>query len=328
MDRRTFTQAALGELMPSVLRTAHAQQQIKSASGFPDRPIKLVVPYPAGGVVDIVMRAVTEPLSYDLAQRIVIENRPGADGRIGIDAVAKAPADGYTLIAATPILAVGEHLMAEMKGRSREFAGVCAFAAPPSVFVVNSDVPATTLQEFIELARKRPGFYNAANPSTGSTMHLAQELFFENAGIALTNVNYKGQPQSLADLGQGTVHFGLLSQDLALTLIQTGKVRPLAMNMVARTRALPQVPTVAEAGFPDILVRSWYGVAVPVATPLPVRQFLDEQFQRNMKQPAVREKLDAMECEILGLDGAHFDELIQSEYKRWGALIKTRNIHI
>ncbi|PRY99584.1 tripartite-type tricarboxylate transporter receptor subunit TctC [Jezberella montanilacus] len=328
MNRRIFTQVSLGALLLSAFNRSQAQQNIKSASGFPDRPIKLVVPYPAGGVVDIVMRAVTEPLSYDLAQRIVVENRPGADGRIGIDAVAKAPADGYTLIAATPILAVGEHLMAEMKGRSSEFAGVCAFAAPPSVFVVNSDVPATTLKEFIELARKKPGFYNAANPSTGSTMHLAQELFFEHAGITLTNVNYKGQPQSLPDLGQGSVHFGLLSQDLALTLIQTGKVRPLAMNMVARTRALPEVPTVAQAGFPDILVRSWYGVAVPAATPMPVRQFLDEQFQRNMKLPAVREKLDAMECEILGLDGAHFDELIQSEYKRWGELIRARNIHI
>ena len=159
-------------------------------------------------------------------------------------------------------------------------------------------------------------------------MHLAQELFFETSGISLTNVNYKGQPQSLPDLGQGTVHFGLLSQDLAMTLIQTGRVRPLAMNMIARTRTLPEVPTVAEAGYPDILVRSWYGVAVHALTPPPIRQFLDEQFQRNMKQAAVRDKLQAMECEILGLDGTRFDDLIQRESKRWGDLIKTRNIHV
>ena len=140
MKRRQFTQSAIAALASAPLGQVFAQTGLKSATGFPDKPIKLIVPYPAGGVVDVVMRLVTDPLSNQLAERIVVENKTGADGRIGLDFVAKAPADGYTLLAATPLVSVGEHLMADMKGRVNDFVGICAFAAPPSVYVVSSSV--------------------------------------------------------------------------------------------------------------------------------------------------------------------------------------------
>ena len=294
MKRRQFSQAALAALALSPLGSVFAQTGLKSATGFPDKPIKLIVPYPAGGVVDVVMRLVTDPLSNQLAERIVVENKTGADGRIGLDFVAKAPADGYTLLAATPLVSVGEHLMADMKGRVNDFVGICAFAAPPSVYVVSSSVSATTMKELVALAKAKPGELNVANPGAGSSIHLAQELFFEKAGINLTNVNYKGQPPSLLDLAEGRVQFGIISQNLALPMIKTGKIKPIAVNASARTRSLPNVPTVSEAGFPDILVRSWYGVAAPAATPKPVIQFLNDQFQRTMADPSVRAKLEGL----------------------------------
>ena len=325
MDRRQFhLQLLLAGLVPGMARAGTAP----SPDGYPDRPIRIVVPYPAGGVVDVVLRAVCDPLSNALPQRIVIENRPGADGRIGLDAVAKAPADGYTLLGAAPILAVGEHLMPEMKARSKDFVGVCGVAAPPTVFVVHDTVPARTLKEFVALAAARPGEFNAANPGTGSSIHLAQELFFERTGIRLTNVSYKGQPPALLDLGSGLLQFALISQSLVLPLIQSGKVRALAVNAAARTRSLPEVPTIAQAGYPDILVQSWYGIAAAAKTPTPVVEWLSQQFQRALAMPEVRARLAATDAEILALDAARFTELIAVETRRWGALIHKRGIRL
>ena len=325
MDRRQFhLHLLLAGLVPGMARAGTAP----SPDGYPDRPIRIVVPYPAGGVVDVVLRAVCDPLSNALPQRIVIENRPGADGRIGLDAVAKAPADGYTLLGAAPILAVGEHLMPEMKARSKDFVGVCGVAAPPTVFVVHDTVPARTLKEFVALATARPGEFNAANPGTGSSIHLAQELFFERTGIRLTNVSYKGQPPALLDLGSGLLQFALISQNLVLPLIQSGKVRALAVNAAARTRSLPEVPTIAQAGYPDILVQSWYGIAAPAKTPAPVVEWLSQQFQRALAMPEVRARLAATDAEILALDAARFTELIAVETRRWGALIHKRGIRL
>lgn len=325
MDRRQFhLQLLLAGLVPGMAHAGTAP----SPDGYPDRPIRIVVPYPAGGVVDVVLRAVCDPLSNALPQRIVIENRPGADGRIGLDAVAKAPADGYTLLGVAPILAVGEHLMPEMKARSKDFVGVCGVAAPPTVFVVHDTVPARTLKEFVALATARPGEFNAANPGTGSSIHLAQELFFERTGIRLTNVSYKGQPPALLDLGSGLLQFALISQNLVLPLIQSGKVRALAVNAAARTRSLPEVPTIAQAGYPDILVQSWYGIAAPAKTPAPVVEWLSQQFQHALAMPEVRARLAATDAEILALDAARFTELIAVETRRWGALIHKRGIRL
>lgn len=325
MNRRQFhLRLLLAGLVPGMARAGTAP----SPDGYPDRPIRIVVPYPAGGVVDVVLRAVCDPLSDALPQRIVIENRPGADGRIGLDAVARAPADGYTLLGVAPILAVGEHLMPEMKARSRDFVGVCGLAAPPTVFVVHDTVPARTLKEFVALAAARPGEFNAANPGTGSSIHLAQELFFERTGIRFTNVSYKGQPPALLDLGSGLLQFALISQSLVLPLIQSGKVRALAVNAAARTRSLPEVPTIAQAGYPDILVQSWYGIAAPAKTPVPVVEWLSQQFQRALAMPEVRARLTATDAEILALDAARFTELIAVENRRWGALIHKRGIRL
>ena len=325
LQRRHFNALALLGATPG-LSWAQAATRPMGPGGFPNKPIKLVVPYPAGGVVDVVMRAVSDPLSAELPQRIVVENRTGADGRIGVTAVAQAPADGYTLLSATPIISVGEHLMPDMAGRSKEFAGLCCFAAPPSVFCIWSGLPAKTLAEFITLANAKPGEFNAANPGAGSSIHLGQELLFERTGLKLTNVTYRGQPPALIDMAEGRVHFGLISQNLALPLIQSGKLRALAVNAGKRTRSLPDVPTIAEAGHAPALVQSWYGVAAPAKTPAPVLAYLAEQFMQTMGQAGTRAKLEGMDAEIMALSPAAFDALIAAEHLRWGELIRKRGI--
>ena len=307
-------------------QSALAQTRPTGPGGFPNKPIRLIVPYPAGGIVDIVMRAVADPLSAELPQRIVVESRSGADGRIGLTAAAQAPADGYTLVAATPIIAVGEHLMTDMAGRSKDFVGLCAIAAPPTVFVAWSGLAVKSLREFVAMAAAKPDEMNVANPGSGSSIHLGQELLFERAGIRVTNISYRGQPPSLIDMAEGRVHFGLISQSLALPLIQSGKLRPLAVSAAKRTRSLPEVPTVAEAGFADVLAQSWYGVAAPAKTPAAIVNYLVDQFMRTLAQPDTRSRLEAMDAEILALPGAAFDALIESEWKRWGELIRKRGI--
>lgn len=326
-NARVLAAAATTAGLPLLSRPASAAVG-HGPGGYPDRPIKIVVPYPVGGIVDTLLRAVCDPLSSELPQRLVIESRPGADGRIGLDAVAKAAPDGYTLLGASPLLAVGEHLMPDMKGRVREFAGVCCIAAAPTVFVVHTSVAARTLKEFVALAHAKPDDLNVVNPGTGSSIHLAQELFFERTGVKLTNVNYKGQPPSLLDLASGQVQFALISQSLVLPLIQAGKLRALAVNAAARTRSLPEVPTVAEAGYSDALVQSWYGVAAPSKTPAPLVAWLSQQFQRSMARPDVRAKLAALDADMLALDAAGFDALIERERQRWGELIRRRKIQI
>lgn len=323
MDRRRFTAATVAStLAPWV----HAQGRAPGPEGFPKQPIKVIVPYPAGGVVDVVVRTVTDPLSAALPQRVLVENRTGADGRIGLNAAAQAAPDGYTLVSATPLIAVGEHLMPDMAGRSKDFAAVCAIAAPPSVFVLWSGHPARDLKELIAWATARPNELNVANPGSGSSIHLGQELLFDRTGLQVTNITYRGQPPSLIDMAEGRVHFGLISLNLALPLIQNGRLRPLAVNAARRVRALPQVPTIAEAGYPEALVQSWYGLAAPARTPAPVVSWLGEQCLQTLAQPEVRAKLEGMDADLMTMPGPEFDRLIEREFKRWGELIRKRGI--
>ncbi|SCU75829.1 conserved exported hypothetical protein [Cupriavidus necator] len=330
MNRRQFTistmQAALGLSVPAWLPAAARASAPLPPAGYPGRVVHAVVPYPAGGVVDITIRTATDRMSLAMPQRILVENRPGADGKIGVEAVSRAEPDGYTLLAATPVLSVSESLYPQTSIRVRDFRAIGAVAAVPAIFVVADSVPARTLAEFVAWARERPGRINVPNPGTGSSIHLGQELFFEATGIKAVNIGYKGQPPSVPDLGQGQLHFALLSQSIALPLIKAGRVRALAANAGQRTQSLPEVPTIAEAGYPGVLVRSWYGLAAPARTPDKVIAYLSGVLQQAMATADVRGKLAGLDAEILALDAPAFGRLIAAEQVRWAALIKARNI--
>lgn len=332
MNRRAFGKTALQTAvmlsapgwLPALARaanTAHA-----GPGGFPNKPLRAVVPYPAGGVVDVTLRPVLDRMSLDLPQRVVVDNRPGADGRIAIEFATRAPADGYTVLGVSPVLTVAQTLYPASGIRVQNFRALGAVAAMPSVFLVHESVPVKTLKEFAAWAKARPGELNVPVPGNGSSLHLAQELFFESTGIHVTNVGYKGQPPSVPDLAAGQLQFALVSQNLALPMIQAKRLRPLAVNAMKRTRSLPDVPTIAEAGFPDALVQSWYGLAVHAGTPQPIVDYLGATLQAAMATADVRSKLAALDAEILALDARRFDSLMQSESTRWATLIKARNI--
>ncbi len=324
MNRRQFSAAGALGLAGAWMPWARASAR----SGFPDRPLTVVVPYPAGGITDIYVRAVTNELGRELGQPVVVDNRTGADGRIGVDRVMHAPADGYTLLAATPLLAVGHSLGSDFRFKPSDFAGVGAIASQPAIVLAANDLPVKTLAELVAYAKDRPGRLNVPHPGRGSSIQLAQELFFQAAGITVNDVPYKGQPPALNDLAAGNLSFAMIHQAMALPMIQAGRVKALATNAGNRTRSLPDVPTVVEAGYPSILVRSWCGLVAAAATPAAVIERLSAAMRAAMASPSVRDRLGGTDSEIMDMSGGRFLEMIEEDSVRFGRLIRERKLGV
>src|SRR5947208_2848350 len=258
-------------------------------SEYPNRPIHVIVPYPAGGIVDIVARAVTEQVGRDLKQAIVVESRPGANSNIGTSAVARSDPDGYTWLVTGPAVLVNPALYKDAGWDAmKDFKCVGLAVWNQSVAVVNPSLPVKTIGEFVELARGKPGQFNFGNPGTGSSIDLSAQKLFQVAGIKLTNVGYKGQPQALIDLMTGLMHFEIVSLELALPHIIAGSVKPLAVLTPKRVTDLPNVPTIAEAGFAEAAYVPWYGIYVPSATPEALVNKINEAINKALQHPDVQ----------------------------------------
>jgi tripartite-type tricarboxylate transporter receptor subunit TctC len=286
----------------------------------------VIVPYPAGGVVDLVTRSVTDRLATVLKQPFVVEPRPGANGNIGTEAAARAPADGYTLLTASPSTVTQPLLSQTARYRFTDFAGVGLIGAPPNLFVVSPSLPVKTLRELVDYAKSRPGQLSVTNPGIGTSNHLGQELFFSQTGLQLVDVRYPGQPQMIADLASGQVHFGLLTGGLALPHLREGRLRALAISAPKRWAEIPDVPTVAEAGFPDAMFLPWYGLVAPAGTPRPIVRRLSDEILAALQNPDVAARLDKMGTQVTPRSAEDFDALMRSENERWGRLIRERNI--
>ena len=298
----------------------------QAQEAWPSKPVRTIVPFPAGGVVDLVTRAVTDRLATVLRQPFVVEARPGANGNIGTEAAARAPADGYTLLTASPATVTQPLLSNTARHKASDFVGVGLIGAPPNLFVVSPSVPVRTLRELVEYVRARPGQLSVTNPGVGTSNHLGQELFFSLTGLQMINVRYPGQPQMIPDLASGQVHFGLLTQGLAMPHIKEGRLRALAIGAPSRSRDLPDVPTTAEAGFPEATFLPWYGLVAPAATPRPVIRRLSDEILAALKEPEVIARLDKMGTQITPASAEDFDALIKSEQDRWSRVIRERNI--
>src|SRR5476651_464462 len=234
---------------------AHAQ------ANYPVRPIHIIVPYPAGGIVDIVARTITEQIGRDWKQSIVVEARPGANSNIGTSAVARSDPDGYTWLVTGPAVLVNPTLYKDAGWEPMQgFKCVGLAIWNQSVAVVNPAMPAKTLAEFVELARSKPGQFNFGNPGTGSSIDLTAQKLFQAANIKLANIGYKGQPPALIDMMTNLMHFEIVSLALALPHIKDGKIKPLAVFTQKRVPDLPDVPTIAEAGYAEASYVSWYGI--------------------------------------------------------------------
>ena len=318
MKRRVILQA--GAAAPWLAGLAAAQE------AYPSKPIRLVVPYPAGGVVDIVARTVAERMAAGLKQPIVVEARPGANANIGAEAVARSPADGYTLLMVSTYLATNPVLAQGVRWKPSDFTGVGLIGAPPNLFVVPASLPVRSLKELVEYARARPGKLNVSNPGIGSSNHLGQELFFSLTGIDMIDINYKGQPPMMADLFSGLVSFGLVTQALAMPHVKDGKLRALAIGAPRRSPELPDVPTVAQAGYAEASFLPWYGIAAPAGTPREIVQRLSDELQKALAAPETIARLEKMGTQITPGSAEELDALIQREIVRWGRIIRERNI--
>jgi tripartite-type tricarboxylate transporter receptor subunit TctC len=319
--RRRLLGAAAGTVPVGLLPGAARAQD-----AWPSKPIRVIVPFPAGGVVDLVVRSVTDRLAQTLKQPFVVEARPGANGNIGTEAAARAPADGYTLFAATPATVTQPLLAQTAKFKTADFVGVGLIGAPPNVFVVTPSLPVKSMRELVDHVKANPGKLSVTNPGVGTSNHLGQELFFSLTGLQMVDVRYPGQPQMIPDLASGQVQFGLVTAALARPHILEGRLRGLAISAPRRWSDLPDVPTVAEAGFPSAMFLPWYGLAAPAGTPRPIVKRLSDEIAAALTVPEVTARLDKMGTQVTPGSAEDFDALLRSETERWTKVIRERNI--
>ena len=296
-----------------------------SAQNYPSRPIRLVVPYPPGGPLDIMARAIGQKLTEAWSQPVVVDNRAGDGGNIGAELVAKSPADGYTLLlGAVATHAINPTLYGKVPyDPVKDFAPVALVAQVPNILVVNPSVPARSVKELIELARARPGYLNFGSGSTGSTGHLAGELFNAMAGVQMVHIPYKGGAPAMADLLAGQVQLMFDNLANALPNVRAGRLRALAVTTLARSPAIPDLPTIAESGLPGFDLTTWFGLMVPAGTPPEIVIKLNAGIARALNAKDMRERLEKMGAEPPADNTPeHFAAFIRAEAAKYAKVVK------
>ena len=298
---------------------------LASAQAWPSRPVHLVVPYAPGGPVDISARLVAAKLQGALGQPVVVENKPGAGGNIGADYVAKSAPDGHTLVmGAIATHAINPALYPKLPyDPLRDFRHIALLVQVPNVLVLNNDVPARSVGELIDFSRKNPGKLDFASGSTGSTGHLAGELFKQMTGTYMVHIPYKGAAPAVVDLMAGRVHLMFDNLASALPNIKAGKVRALAVTTAKRSQFVPELPTLAESGLPGFDLTTWWGIMAPAATPQPAVDRLAAETAKALSAPDLRERLAAMGSEApTARSPAQFSAFVASELKVYAGLVK------
>ena len=297
------------------------------SQGYPNKPVKIVVPFPAGGPTDVVTRSLADKLGAALGQAVVVENKPGAGGSIGADFVAKSPADGYTLVMATSSThSIGPYLAKLPYDPEKDFAPIVWVGNATNILVVNAQLPANNVPELVALARKDPGKLNYATSGIGTVVHLTSELFASTAGIKLTHVPYKGVQQSIPDLisGQVTILFDNIMT--AQPHIKAGKVKALGISSPKRSPLVPDVPTVAEQGLPGFESVTWFGLLGPAGTPKAVVDRVNAELNKALQSPEVLARFVQLGFEPAGGSAAEFAATIQRDARKWSKVIKDAGV--
>jgi len=311
---------ALGILLSAVAGAARAE--------YPDRPIRLIAPFPAGGLADVLARAVGDEVSRSLGQPVIVENRTGAGGNIGAEAVARSTPDGYTLMMTSAgILTANQFLYATMPfDPAKDFVTVSNVADMPMMVVVGPRVEAKTLAEFVALARANPGKLNFGSPGVGTTGHLGLAMFMHAAGIKLTHVPYRGAAPAITDLLAGQIDGVVDNPPTVLPHIESGKLRALAVAAKQRMTLLPDLPTAAEAGVPNFEASSWFGVVAPAGTPPAIVARLHKDIAAALRKPALRERFAKSGARLIGNTPEEFAAQIVADRKMWGDIIRAADI--
>ena len=323
IHRRTLALLATALVLPCA---AMAQ----TAATWPNKPVKWVVPFPPGGAMDVIARTLGERLTQDLGQSFVIENRPGAGGNIGADFVAKQPADGHTIMITSIGMATNKALYAKLNyDPVKDFAPVSLLAVVPNVLVVNAARSADkSVKDVLAHARRAPGKLTYASAGNGTSIHLAGEVFASMAQLQLLHIPYKGSGPAVTDMLGGQVDLMFDSITSARPHIQSGKLLALGVTSARRSSALPDVPTMAEAGVPGYEVSPWFAVFAPAGTPADVVAKLNKSLIAAMRQPETLKKLESVGAEPIGSTPQALAEHLNKELVRWGALIKDRDIRL
>lgn len=297
-----------------------------AARSFPVRPIRLVVPVPPGGSSDGSARIIGQLLTESWGQQVIIDNRAGAAEIIGTDIVAKANPDGYTLVLVSLRYSVNPSLLKLPYDPVRDFDPVTMTAAVGNVLVVNAKTPVRSVTELIALAKQKPGELTFASSGLGGAPHLIGEFFALQTGVKLTHIAYKGGGPAIADLVGANVSMSFASMTSSLPFIKAGRLRPLAVSSKGRSAQLPDVPSMIEAGVPNLEVRDWQGILAPRGTPRPVTDKLAGELARILKQPETQARYAAAGMEIIASSPQQFREAITSEIQRWAKVVKDANI--
>ena len=300
---------------------------VYSQTDFPNRRIHMMVPYPAGGIVDIVTRIVTDKLSEIWRQPIVVEAKPGASGNLAWDQVSRAAPDGYTWTVISPAVMANPRMFANLRWSEKSFVPVGAAVWAPSALVVHPSLPVSTVAEFIDYVRKRPGVLNWANPGIGTSQHLNTAIFLNATKLDMVAVAYGGQPAGILDVMANRVHFKIASIGLVAQHINSGALKPLAVLGATRSPLLPNVSTVSEAGYPEINVVAWYGFAVPRGTPQPVIDKIMAVFNEALKDPRVRELLEKQALQpVEPMSASQLGELYAEDTEKYAKVIREAGI--
>lgn len=299
------------------------------ADNYPERPITMIVPFPPGGPTDLVARVLAKQLSDQMGQSVIVDNRGGANGTIGMQAAASARPDGYTILYNTSSIALAPNLFSNLSFDSeKDFTAISSTAVVPMVVLVHPSVPADNVQQFIDYAKKNPGQLSYASAGNGNVTHLTAFLFTQSAGIDAVHVPYRGSAPGMTDLVGGQVHFMTNTLNDSLPFVREGRVKALAITSAKRSELLPEVPTLAESVMPDFESGAWQGVVAPAGTPTAIIDRLNQEIREALKSDLVREQLAKQGTQILGSSPQEYQKYISDEIVRWGEVIRAAGVTV
>ena len=313
----------------SILLLVFAAAHSHAQTAFPTGPVRIVVPYPPGAITDTLPRMIAEKLREEWGQPVVIDNRPGAGGRIATEFVAKSAPDGHTLIVALPdTLVIAPQLYKKNSYTIRDFAPVTMMARQSFVLVVRQDLNVNKFSDLIEMAKSKPGQIKMSSWGEGSVGHLALELLKQKSGVNIVHIPYKGAQAALTDVIGGQVDMMITGYSTAGPHVKTGRIKILARTSSNRSPQMPDIPSINESGIPGYEVQSWYGLAAPAQTPPAIIDKIQRAVAKAMSHPAIVEKMQSYAADIVASRPDEFSKLLQDEQERWAAVLQKANIQL